>query len=508
GVRGFLGLTGYYRKFIKDYGKAARPLTELTKKDSFKWGVEAQCAFDDLKRKLTSAPVLALPDFTKNFVIECDASGGGIGAILMQDKKPIAYFSKALGVRNLTKSAYEKELMAVVLAIQHWRPYLLGRKFIVSTDQKSLKQLMQQRIVTVEQQNWAAKLLGYDFEIIYKQGKLNRGADALSRINEGADLSQMTSFAQWDQSQQVQIENGADERLQDIIKQLQQDPNAKQGYECKQGVLFYEGRLVLSNKSQLIPTLLKEFHASPQGGHSGFYKTYRRLAANVYWLDFVKSCDVCQRQKYLASSPGGLLQPLPVPQQIWEDISIDFITGLPKSKGFEAIWVVVDRLSKYSHFIPLKHPYTAKSFAEIFCKEVVRLHGVPSTIVSDRDPIFMSCFWKELFKMQGTHLKMSSAYHPEYDGQTEVVNRCLETYLRCFISDQPKSWILWVHWAEYWFNTNYRTSTDKTPFEIVYGRLPPQLMRWSQGETRVEAVQRELIDRDEALRQLKHQLLK
>jgi hypothetical protein len=260
---------------------------------------------------------------------------------------------------------------------------------------------------------------------------------------------------------------------------------------------------------------LKEFHETSQGGHSGFYRTYRRLAANVYWVgmknavqEFVRGCDVCQRQKYLASTPGGLLQPLPIPDRIWEDIAMDFITGLPKSMGFEAILVVVDRLSKYCHFIPLKHPYTARTIAEVFVKEIVRLHGVPLSIVSDRDPIFMSNFWQEMFKLQGTKLKMSSAYHPKSDGQTEVVNRCLETYLRCFIADQPKTWVLWVPWAEYWFNTTYHASTGKTPFEIVYGRTPPTMVRWIQGEVRVEAVQKELLDRDEAIKQLKTHLLR
>jgi hypothetical protein len=245
---------------------------------------------------------------------------------------------------------------------------LIGRKFIVSTDQKSLKQLMQQRIVTMEQQNWAAKLLGYDFDIVYKQGRLNKGADALSRLYEEGELAPITSYLWWNQEQQVKQEVSNDEKLQEIIEALQQDPSARPGYEYRQGVLLYEGRLVLSKQSQLIPTLLREFHETPSAGHSGFYKTYRRLAANVYWVgmkgsvqEFVRNCDTCQRQKYLASSPGGLLQPLPISEQIWEDISMDFITGLPKSKGFEAILVVVDRLSKYSHFIP--------SQASLYCKE-------------------------------------------------------------------------------------------------------------------------------------------
>ncbi|GAU31427.1 hypothetical protein TSUD_221980 [Trifolium subterraneum] len=443
GVRGFLGLTRYYRKFIKDYGKIAKPLTDLTKKDNFKWGVESQPAFEELKKQLSSAPILSLPNFDKEFVIECDASG-------------------------------------VVLAIQHWRSYLLGRKFIVSTDQKSLKQLMQQRIVTAEQQNWAAKLLGYDFEIIYKQGRLNKGVDALSRVHEGVEYGSMTSYVRWSQIEHIKKEVEQDEKLQMIISDILKDPNRRRGYEYKQGVLLFNSRLVVSSTSPLIPTFLKEFHSTPQAGHS----------------------------EVLSYSTRGLLQPLPIPEQIWEDISMDFITGLPKSKGFEAILVVVDRLSKYSHFVPLKHPYTARSIAEVFCKEVVRLHGVPLSIVSDRDLVFISSFWRELFRMQGTQLKMSTAYHPETDGQTEVVNRCLETYLRCFISDQPKNWVAWIHWAEFWFNANFHSATGKTPFEIVYGRLPPHLTRWVLGETKVEAVQRDLIDRYEALRQLRHQLLR
>jgi hypothetical protein len=245
--------------------------------------------------------------------------------------------------------------------------------------------------------------LDYDFDIVYKQEKLNRGVDALSRVHEGLELTSITSYWQWDQESQWKNEVLQDEKLQKIIAEIQQDPRARLVYEFKQGVFLYEGRLVLSSNSSLIPSLLQEFHSTPRGGHSGFYKTYRRLAANVYWVgmkgtiqEFVRACDICHRQKYLASSLGGLLQPLPIPERIWEDISIDFITGLPKAKGYKAILVVVDRLSKYSHFIPLKHPYTARSIGEVFSREVIRLHGLPLSIVSDRDPIFMSSFRREL----------------------------------------------------------------------------------------------------------------
>ncbi|KAM0042505.1 putative nucleotidyltransferase, Ribonuclease H [Helianthus debilis subsp. tardiflorus] len=222
--------------------------------------------------------------------------------------------------------------------------------------------------------------------------------------------------------------------------------------------------------------------------------------------NFVRECDICQRCKANTTVPGGLLQPLSIPNAIWEDISMDFISGLPASRGYNVIMVVVDRLSKYAHFVLLKHPYTARSVADEFIKEIVRLHGIPSTIVSDRDPLFISKFWQEIFRAQGTKLHMSSAYHPESDGQTEVINRCLEAYLRCFAVDQPKSWALWLPWAEFWYNSTFHISTGVTPFESVYGRPPPSVFSYAMGEIRVEAVARELQDRDEALRQLKAHL--
>ena len=199
------------------------------------------------------------------------------------------------------------------------------------------------------------------------------------------------------------------------------------------GCLLYKGRLVLPRNSPRIPKLIQEFHSSPLGGHSGYIRTYKRMVSMVYWEGiksdiqaFVAKCDVCQRNKYQAMSPAGLLQPLPIPHGVWEDISMDFITKLPKSQGYDSVMVVVDRLTKYAHFIPLSHPFTAKSVAAMFIQEVVKLHGFPKSIVSDRDRIFISQFWRELFKAAGTTLKYSSGYHPETDGQTEVVNRCLE----------------------------------------------------------------------------------
>lgn len=286
-LRGLLGLTGYYRRFVKDYGKVAKPLTELLKRGRFERNDQAKAAMEKLKAAITSAPVLALPDFEQTFHIECDASGAGVGAVLMQGGKPIAYFSKALSEGSLSKSIYEKELMALVLAIQHWRPYLVGQKFMVHTDQRSLKYPLEQRITTQNQQNWVAKLLGYEFEIVYKVGKSNGAADALSRRREGEEEEKViTVIARpyWQDFQELITEVEEDAVLRKIVEDLKKDPNSHSSYTLEHGRLHYKGRLVLSEKSGWIPKLLAEFHATNTGGHSGVYRTYKRLAQSLYWI--------------------------------------------------------------------------------------------------------------------------------------------------------------------------------------------------------------------------------
>lgn len=218
---------------------------------------------------------------------------------------------------------------------------------------------------------------------------------------------------------------------------------------------------------------------------------------------YVAACSVCQKNKSATTSSVGLLQPLPIPHQVWDDIAMDFIDGLPMSCGKNSILVVIDRLSKYAHFLPLSHPYSAKVIAEVFVAGIVKYHGLPRSIISDWDPIFMSHFWREFFKLSGTQLNMSSSYHPQTDSQSEVTNRCLEQYLRCFASQQPRKWCSFLPWAEYWYNTTYHISIGMTPFLALYGRNPPMVPRYELGSSLVHEVDNALATRDEILRDLK-----
>ncbi|TYK14310.1 ty3-gypsy retrotransposon protein [Cucumis melo var. makuwa] len=390
----------------------AGPLTQLLKNGSFKWNEEANASFEKLKTTMMTLLVLTMPDFNLPFEIETDASGYGVGAVLTQTKRPIAYFSRTLSIRD--KARPERQLIAV---------------------------------------KWIAKLLGYSFEVVYKPGLENKATDALSRLPPTVHLNQLLAPALIDLAKiQEEVEN--DSKLKEIRSIVEQDPEEFPNFTVHQGVLQFNGR------------------------HSGFLRTYKRITGELYWngmkkdiKKYCKECLICQRNKTLALSLAGLLTPLEILDTLWIDLSMDFIDGLPKSAGFEVIFVAVDKMSKYAHFMARKHPYTAKTVAELFVKEIVRLHGYPRSIVSDRDRVFVSNFWNELFKLADIKLHRSSTYHPQTDGQTEVVNRGVEAYLRCCLWETPTSLALLWRYG----NTQFHSRLVAQDRDIALGTLREHL---------------------------------
>ncbi|XP_026453013.1 uncharacterized protein LOC113353717 [Papaver somniferum] len=338
-LRGFLGLTGYYRKFVKGYLAIAKPLTELLKKNSFNWSPAATLAFNQLKEPMKNTPILALPDFIKPFVVESDASDLCVGVFLLQENKPIAYFSKPLGPKAQALSTYEKEFMAIVLA-----------------------------------------------------GVENVVADALSRRPADSVACNSISVSAPTWVQDFLLSYSQDAKADQLISQLLLQANYVPHFTFKEGILRYKNRIYIGTGGNIRHHLLESLHASVVGGHSA-----------------------------------------------WQHITMDFINGMPISDRKSILLVIVDKLTKYAHFIPLHHPYTAVSVAQVFLNQVFKLHGLPSSIVSDRDKVFTSNFWQDLFKATGTKLNLSTTYHPQTDSQTERVNACLENYLRCIAGHKPSS---------------------------------------------------------------------
>jgi hypothetical protein len=300
-----------------------------------------------------------------------------------------------------------------------------------------------------------------------------------------------------------------------VIKGYQQDKQCKtlltkliltgsnnKGFTLQEGIIRYKGRIWLGNHKEAHQAVLLALHASGIGGHSGQAATYNKVKSLFAWpglkksvQEYVTKCEVCLKAKPEHTKLPRLLHPLPIPTQAWDIISMDFVEGLPKSKNKDTILVVIDKFTKYAHFLPLSHPYTAMSIAHIFHNEFYKLHGLPSTIISDRDKVFTSSLWQELFKLSETTLNMSSAYHPQTDGQTERLNQCLETYLRCMTHACPSKWMNWLALAEFWYNTTTHSAHGKTPFEVLYGHQPRHFGISADSHCTTEDLEQWLQDR-------------
>ena len=504
GIRGFLGLAGYYRRFVQGFSRIASPLTTLLQTDmAFQWTEVQQQSFDSLKQSISSAPLLIIPDESLPYVVTTDASGFAVGATLSQDQgkglQPIAFLSHKMNEHERKYPVHEQELLAVIIALKEWRHYLHGRKFTVITDHQSLRYLSTQPHLSSRQIRWSEFLQQFDFQIEYRPGKSNIAADALSRRGDHQPTSSSyptTNSSLQPPSSPLQLNNltssthtiASDliERIRSaypsdpLCRDLLSNPSRKSLYTVHNHLIFSGNQLYIPASDAVKSTLMKEAHDSAVGGHVGMTKTLDLLSRSYYWpkmaddvKEYISTCPSCISIKPRNDNPPGLLQPIPHPPRRWQVVSMDLITQLPRSRtGFDAIFVIVDKCSKMIHLIPTTTTVTAPELAILFFREVVRHHGLPSSIISDRDPRFTSSFWSELWKRLGTLLAMSTAYHPQSDGQTERANRTIEDMLRAYVNQRQDDWDHHLTAAEIAYNNSKQASTGYSPYFLNYGQHP------------------------------------
>ncbi|GJZ06961.1 putative reverse transcriptase domain-containing protein [Tanacetum coccineum] len=453
-IRQFLGLAGYYRRFIEGFSKIAKPMTKLTqKKVKFEWGDKQEAAFQLLKQKLCSAPILALPEGSEDFIAYCDASKKGLGAVLMQREKVISYASRQLKIHEKNYTTHDLELGAVVFALKIWRHYLYGTKCTVFTDHKSLQHILDQKELNMRQRRWLELLSDYDCDIRYHPGKANVVADALSRkerepplrvralvMTISLDLPKQILNAQTEARKPENIKSEdvggmliENAKFPEAIREQKLEPRAD-------GTLCLNGRSWLPCYGDLRTVIMHESYKSKYSIHP------------------VKA----EHQR-----PSGLLVQPKIPEWKWDNITMDFVTKLPKtSQGYDTIWVIVDRLTKSAIFTPMRETDPLDKLARMYLKEVVTRHGIPVSIICDRDPRFASNFWRSLQNALGTNLDMSTAYHPQTDGQSERTIQTLEDMLRACAIDFGKGWVNHLPLVD-WRSSNTRSRTDSRGTEKI-----------------------------------------
>lgn len=435
-VRSFLGVIAFYRRFIRNCSEIALALTNLTRDNvEFHWGEEEESAFRRLIQALLERVVLKIPDPKRPYTLYTDASGKAVGAALMQDGRIVGFDSKKLTDIQTRWPIREQEIWAIVNALKVFRPYLHGAQFTVFTDHKSIESIFNQKELTPRVARWLDLFAEYEFNIKYIPGEANVVADSLSRLPVNSISTQ-------------QITGSA-------------------------GI-----KVITSCEEQ--DEIVRKIHESFEGGHLGRDKTLQLVKRSYFWrgitntvAQVVARCKSCQMNKASNQLPSGLLQPIEIPEQRWETITMDMMTHLPKTQDEQdAIMVFEDKLTKQVYLHATSSTATAEDIAEIFFNTVYRHHGLPRKLISDRDARFTSMFWQSLFKKLGVENRQSTAFHQQTDGQTERTNRVINEMLRHWVNHRGNDWDQYLTIVEFAINNAVHHSTGFSPFYLNQGRHP------------------------------------
>jgi len=507
-LQGFLGFANFYRRFIRDFARIAHPLNDLTKKNiGFDWGMQQQEAFETLHTAFTSAPILTLWDPDKPTWVEVDASGYATGGALFQKQDdgqwhPVAFRSASMQAAERNYEIYDREMLAVIEALKDWRSFLEGspQPFEIVTDHSNLEFWRTAQDLSRRQARWALWLSRFDFRMVHRLGKANTQADALSRmahyqVSDNEDNWQQTvlkpeHFTQvaatilrnpledkiWNASQrEAQVLEG----LEELKKRgLQRLVNGTAEWEEDNGLVYHWGRVYVPPDNGLRTEVLQQCHDNPSAGHPGLHSTLDLVSTHFWWPTmrsfvekYVEGCKTCARKK-IQRHPRAVIQPLDVPAGLWEEVGVDLITQLPKSNGYDAILVCTDLFGKQIHAIPCTTNITAEGVADIYYREIFRLHGLPLRFISDRGPQFSAKLMRSLLSRLGIRSNLTSGYHPQANGQTECANQEVEKYLRLYVGRRQDDWAEHLPMAEFVINSRTHSALGMSPFEVMYSYLP------------------------------------
>ena len=463
-----------------------------------------------LKEALTNPPALAYPDPDLPFEVISDASVTGCGAILVQAGRPVAYVSSKFTPAEVNYTTGEQELLGVVKALKEWRCYLEGcKELTVITDHNVLTYLPTQHTLSRRQARWSEFLSRFAMQWKHTPGVLNP-ADPLSRLKDHPVYAASAAcFAV----------TAAMEACNDVVSrmpnQYQYDARFSDANFCKnftwQHGLWLDSLNRIVVPSTLVQDVITAHHDSVFAGHFGNRRTKELISRYFTWPHmftdikrFVSTCPHCQVNKSSHQPPYGLLQPLQLPDTRWQVITMDFITGLPRtSQGYDAILVVVDKLSKFVHLIPTRKKISAHGTSLLLNRFVFSVHGLPESIVTDRDPRFTADYWRQFCAGLNITRRLSTAFHPETDGQTERTNSIVAEVLRNFLAQSRRSWDELLPFAQFCINNTVSASTGATPFMLNFGRHPRTPITNQIPATSLPVLETIFVNQHHALRRVR-----